>query len=514
MSGAPPPTLPDRAVPDRAVPDRAVPDRAVPASQPLIVASCRLPLVRADGGWELGPGGLASVLRSALAGRPCRWLGWTGRPDDQAELRIDGMDLEGVPLPTAAVEGGIDGFANTTLWPLLHDGLRPSPCDDHWWAEYRLLNQRFATRIAATAPFGAVAWVHDYHLFVVPRLLREARPDLRVGFFLHTPFPSPEVFRRLPWRREVLEGLLGADMIGVQDRRSLRHLTAMLLHLGCIDDVRHPCDTAASVRSRGRTIDIQAHPVQVNAADIAQEAGRPDVVTASRAWRSALGHPDHLLVGVDRLDYTKGIDLRLRAFGRALDRRLFPGRAAFVQVVAPSRGHVEGYRDLPEVVDAVVGSIAERHGDADGGPVHLIRRSVSRPELLALFLAADTAVVTPLCDGMNVVAKEFVAARADLGGALVLSEFAGAAEELDAAYLTNPYDIEHTAMVMRRSVADLAAVRRERMGRLRHAVLRTDAVGWADHILSSLRRPADDGIRAVAPPGNAGGRLGAGPDPW
>ena len=290
------------------------------------------------------------------------------------------------------------------------------------------VNRRFAEAAAEQAAPGATVWVHDYQLQLVPRMLRELRDDVRIGFFNHIPFPGYEIFAQLPWRRQVVEGLLGADLLGFQRRadatnflRACRRAVGLTTR-GSIVRVDGPGGT--------REIQAAAFPISIDAAGLTEIARRDDVRKRAREIRQALDEPSLVLLGVDRLDYTKGIVHRLRAYGELLnDGRLGP-RVVLVQVASPSRERVEAYQTLRDEVEVIVGRINGQHGEVGYSPVHYLHQSYPREEMAALYLAADVMLVTPLRDGMNLVAKEYVAARYDEGGTLVLSEFTGAADEL------------------------------------------------------------------------------------
>jgi trehalose 6-phosphate synthase len=451
----------------------------------LVIVANRLPVRRVPGavagrnrGWEPSPGGLASALVPVARRRGARWIGWSGAVDDDIEGIHDGIRFSGVPLGAAEIAGSYTGFSNTTIWPLFHDALRPSVFDDGFWDAYVQVNRRFAARVVAAAPRGATVWVHDYQLMLVPALVSAARPDLGVGFFLHIPFPAPELFRRLPWRRVLLDGLSGASLLGFQDHLSAANADATLR--------RHHCGRPASGHRAGTPV-TGVFPVGVDVAEIEDRVRSAEAARYRSFWRDRLGGATTVLLGVDRLDYTKGIDQRLAAFERLLDRgALDAASTRFVQVCAPSRAEVPGYREVRTRVEAAATRIAARHTTAAGSPLVLVDRAVTPAELVALMGLADVMVVTPLRDGMNLVAKEFVAARSDLGGALVLSEFAGAADELDAAHLVNPFDVEDIAAALHAALVEPPARRRDRMRVMRAVVCANTSGDWARRFLTAL----------------------------
>jgi trehalose 6-phosphate synthase len=413
------------------------------------------------------------------------WVGWPGATDSTDDhgsglpSDLDGVLLEPVELTGAQYEAYYEGYSNATIWPLYHDAIRPPVFDASWWPSYRAVNERFADEVAAVAAPGATVWVQDYHLQLVPAMLRARRPDVRIAFFLHIPFPPPELFRRLPRRREILEGMLGADLVGFQTRADMRNFARAARMF-----------TGASGRpptlSHGeRSVSIGAFPVAIDHRAIQRLAADERVIARSREIREELGSPDKLLLGVDRLDYTKGIDVRLDALAELLrNGSLKVPEHVFVQIAVPTRGNVDAYADLRDHVERQVGAINGEVATMGTPAVHYLHRSLPMEELVALYLAADVMVVTPLRDGMNLVAKEYVASRLDDSGALVLSEFAGAAHELTAAHLVNPHDI---CSIERAITAAVNGDNEQaRMRRLRKVVLQRDVRSWAAEMLAAL----------------------------
>jgi trehalose 6-phosphate synthase len=411
------------------------------------------------------------------------WVGWPGSTDGQQPGWIppdlDGVPLEPVDLNAAEFEAYYEGFANATIWPLYHDAIRPPVFDSSWWPSYQAVNERFADEVAQVAAPGAAVWVHDYHLQLVPEMVRERRPDVRIAFFLHIPFPPPELFRRLPQRREILEGLLGADLVGFQTNADMMNFVRAARSL-----------TGATGRApvlgfRGHSVRVGAFPVTIDHHTIQQHAADPKVIARSHEIREELGSPGKVLLGVDRLDYTKGIDLRLDALSELfrIGSLKVPDHV-FVQIAVPSRGNVDAYADLRDHVERQVGAINGDYATMGTPAVHYLHRSLPIEELVALYLAADVMIVTPLRDGMNLVAKEYVAARMFDTGALVLSEFAGAAHEMSAAHLVNPHDLWSLERAITAAVS--GDRERARMRRLRKVVLQRDVRSWATDVLAAL----------------------------
>jgi trehalose 6-phosphate synthase len=395
------------------------------------------------------------------------------------------MSLIPIPLSAREVELYYEGFSNATLWPLYHDVVATPVFDREMWETYRSVNQRFAEAAAEAAEEGAVVWVQDYQLQLVPAMLRKLRPDLRIGFFLHIPFPPTELFWRLPWRKELVEGLLGADLVGFQlpgGASNFRRLCRRLLGLPYKGN---------EIFLDDRVVTTQAFPISVDFAQLDSLVREPRIVDRAKEIRVELGDPEHVLLGVDRLDYTKGIGQRLEGFGELLkDGRLQPGEAVFVQIATPSRERVDEYRKLRDDIELQVGRINGEHAQLGYQPVWYFHQSYGHDELAALYLAADVMVVTPLRDGMNLVAKEYISCHHDLHGALVLSEFAGAADELRQAYLVNPYDVED---VKRQMLAAMRATPHElarRMRTMRRRVATYDVDRWASEFLTALESPA------------------------
>ncbi|GAA3656596.1 trehalose-6-phosphate synthase [Nonomuraea antimicrobica] len=456
----------------------------------LIVAN-RLPVDRTiepDGtaSWRRSPGGLVTALSPVMKRRHGAWAGWHGAPDEELEpFEQDGMSLIPIPLSAREVELYYEGFSNASLWPLYHDVVVTPVFEREMWETYRSVNQRFAQAAADAAEEGAVVWVQDYQLQLVPAMLRKLRPDLRIGFFLHIPFPPTELFWRLPWRKDLVEGLLGADLVGFQlpgGASNFRRLCRRLLGLPYKGN---------EIFLDDRTVTTQAFPISVDFAQLDSLVREPQIVARAKEIRVELGDPEHVLLGVDRLDYTKGIGQRLEGFGELLnDGRLHPGEAVFVQIATPSRERVEEYRKLRDDIELQVGRINGEHAQLGYQPVWYFHQSYDHEELAALYLAADVMVVTPLRDGMNLVAKEYVSCHHDLHGALVLSEFAGAADELRQAYLVNPYDVED---LKRQMLAAMRATPHElarRMRTMRRRVATYDVDRWASEFLTALESPA------------------------
>ncbi|MGW5664204.1 alpha,alpha-trehalose-phosphate synthase (UDP-forming) [Streptomyces sp. NPDC003758] len=440
--------------------------------------------------WQRSPGGLVSALEPILRARRGAWVGWAGTTGDTPVAFHDpDLRLHPVPLNESEYRDYYEGFSNATLWPLFHDAVAPPEFKQAWWQSYRQVNQRFAEHTAAVAAPGATVWIQDYQLMLVPALLRERRPDVRIGFFLHIPFPPPELFLQLPWRTEVVDGLLGADLVGFQLPGGARNFLQLVrrLHRGESVAGGQPTPVLGTVRLPGRTVRAGAFPISIDTAGLEALAHSEAVRERAQRIRHRLGGSRKIMLGVDRLDYTKGIDQRLRAFeGLLAKNRITAQDTVLVQIATPSRERVEHYRRQRARVEAQVGRINGTFGQVGRVPVHYLHTTVDRTELAALYQAADVMLVTPLRDGMNLVAKEFVAARPDLGGALVLSEFAGAAHELPQALLVNPHHLSELEDTMAAALDLEERERRHRMRELRRHVRERDVHHWARSFLSAL----------------------------
>jgi trehalose 6-phosphate synthase len=458
-----------------------------------VVVANRLPVdeVATAGGrsWRRSPGGLVTALHPVLAAQHGTWVGWPGNaaaPQDPTPqpFELDGMRLRPVNLSPDEVERYYEGFSNSSLWPLYHDAIETPAYRRSWWESYRRVNQRFAEATADQAAEGGTVWVQDYQLQLVPAMLRALRPDLKIGFFLHIPFPPVELFMQLPRRAEILRGLLGADLVGFQRPLAAQNFLRLTRHLLGLRP------RGAGVEMDGRIVHAAAFPISIDVAEIEGLAASPLVRARAEQIRAELGEPKTVILGVDRLDYTKGIEQRFKSYRELLaEDRLSVPETVMVQVATPSRERVEHYQALRVKVEREVGRINGDYGRVGVPAVHYLHQSYSRSELVALYCAADVMMVTPLRDGMNLVAKEYVAARVDLGGALVLSEFAGAAGELRQAFLCNPHDLQSVKDSLLRAVHVDQSEASRRMRAMRRHLRAHDVRHWANSFLSALGVP-------------------------
>jgi trehalose 6-phosphate synthase len=463
--------------------------RKDPPTASFVVIANRLPVDRvenADGTitWRTSPGGLVTAFEPIMQGHEGgAWVGWPGAPGEELEPFLEnGMLLVPVTLTDQDVENYYEGFSNGTLWPLYHDVIAHPEFRREWWDAYVAVNERFAEEAAMVAERDAIVWVQDYQLQLVPQMLRARRPDLRIGFFLHIPFPPYELFNQLPWRNEILEGLLGADLVGFQLSGGAQNFVRLVRTRLNLQTQRDQIQTRD-----GRTVVARAYPIAIDSRAMHELALRPEIGKRAEEIRRNMGDPQTLVLGVDRLDYTKGLLERIRAFGELCADGLIDSEAvAFVQIATPSRERVEQYRQLRDDIDRLVGRINGDMGRLGRVPITYLHTSFPRHEMAALYRAADIMVVTPLRDGMNLVAKEFVACRTGDNGGLVLSEFAGAARELRQAYLVNPYDINQLKQRIVQAITDHPREHARRMKALRRQVFENDIDRWASSFLADL----------------------------
>jgi trehalose 6-phosphate synthase len=448
--------------------------RSFDTGRPLVIAANRLPVSRGPSGWTPSPGGLVRALLPLLRVTGGNWVGWTGEADDApAPFTHDGVRLHPVKVTASEVQDYYEGFANDTLWPLYHDALRDSTYDARHWSAYLAVNERFAETLAEVAPPEAIVWIHDYHLQLVPQMLRDRRSDLVIGFFFHIPFPPVELFMRLPWRTEIAAGLAGCDLVGFQRAINAANFTTV-------------CEDLLWRQPR-----VGSYPISIDVEELeAVAAGRATRQLTNR-YRSRLGEPEVVLLGVDRLDYTKGITQRLRAFESLLeDGTLDAERCVMVQVATPTREGVETYQTERREIEQLISEINGCYGRLGYPAIHYLYRNLPLEELVPLYRTGDVMLVTPLRDGMNLVAKEYVTTRLDGDGVLVLSEFAGAADELTDAVLVNPHDGKALREAIITAVEMHRHERRARMARLREVVRQSDVQGWAERFLADLSAAA------------------------
>jgi trehalose 6-phosphate synthase/phosphatase len=472
----------------------------------LLVVSNRLPVsIKKDDDGHLSAapssGGLVSALNPILSEHGGTWVGSTGIASageaHNAEVRrvlataTRGTSVRYLPVFLSGEEhtNFYEGFSNEVLWPLFHDLQSRCNFAPRYWEFYQVVNQRFAAASLKASQPGDVIWIQDYQLMDVAKQIRQKRPDCSLAFFMHIPFPAPDIFEKLPWRRSILEGLLEHDLLGMQTPRDERNLVACIRTFLPGAEVERGHDYRR-VTYRSRQSRIQAFPISIDFAQFAEGAASPEVGRRAFEIRRHLNGV-RIAIGVDRLDYTKGIPERLRAFARFLrDYPVMRGRVSLYQVVVPSRESITGYRRLKHEIEQLVAQINGEHSQPGWIPVHYVHRSLPRKELLALYRAASLALVTPLKDGMNLVSKEYCAARTENDGVLILSEFAGAAPELSrGALLVNPYDELGVAEALNRALVMEPQEQRRRMMRMRAWIRRHDILHWRDSFFAALDGP-------------------------
>ena len=461
-----------------------------------VVVANRLPIdmeLQPDGTvvFKRSPGGLVTALEPLLRRNRGAWIGWPGVVDAAEDPIVEnGLHLHPVRLDDDDVSDYYEGFSNATLWPLYHDLIVKPVYERRWWDRYVDVNRRFAEATSRAAAPGATVWVQDYQLQLVPKMLRSLRPDLTIGFFMHIPCPPVEIFMQMPWRTEIIEGLLGADLVGFHLAGGAQNFLLLARRLAGAETSR----ASIGVRSRfgevdlgHRKVKVGAFPISIDSAELDLRARDVNIRRRAKEIRAELGNPRKILLGVDRLDYTKGIEVRLRAFAELLaEGRAKRDDTVLIQLATPSRERVDSYRLLRNDIEKQVGHINGEYSEVGHQVVRYMHRAVPRDELIAFFVASDVMLVTALRDGMNLVAKEYVACRSDLGGALVLSEFTGAAAELRQAYLTNPHDPEGVKDAIESALNQTPEEGRRRMRALRRQVLTHDLDRWARSFLDAL----------------------------
>ncbi len=465
-------------------------DALGPVDAPLLLVANRLPLARHQGVWRPSSGGLVTALTPVVERVGGSWIGW----DEDAEgvpSRVDGLncDLHAVDLEPELVEGYYHGFTNRTLWPLFHDLVVQPVIDRSWWRSYVTVTARFADKVSEVieaSPTQPIVWIQDYHLLMLPQLLRERFPDLRIGMFLHIPFPAPELFARLPWRESLLGGMLAADSLGFHTEQYRDNFLRTVQRV--MPDATVLGDTI--MREDNRRVRAVSHPISIDTEDFSALARDPATDAEVAALREQFGDRK-VLLGVDRLDYTKGIRHRLQALELLLEQRPhLRGTFVFVQIAVPSRDDVEEYRRLRTQVETEVGRINGRFTEPGHDvPVHYLHRSIDRTRLAAYYRIADVMCVTPLKDGMNLVAKEFVTVRdaTDGDGVLVLSEFCGTAHEFGHdAVRCNPFDVEGLATLMEGALELAPEDRRARIARMAQVVRDNDVFRWVEDELGAI----------------------------
>jgi trehalose 6-phosphate synthase/phosphatase len=468
----------------------------------LIIVSNRLPVrmvQRDDGSLDITPssGGLVTAMTPILRQRGGLWVGWPGiETDNQDVLAASLADLaaktgyafEPVSLSPEEHDAYYLGFSNEILWPLFHDLQSRANFEGSYWDAYQQVNRKFAEAIVRVAEPEDMVWIHDYHLMLVASELKKLGYRGRTEFFLHTPFPPADIFAKLPWRSEILESLLEHDAVGFQAERDRENYLQCIAHFVPDATVTEE-DGLSLVRSENREACVGAFPISIDYDHFVNLAGSESAdQEVRRLWQRFEGR--HLILGVDRLDYTKGIPHRIRAFDHLLaNHPELHGKVTLLQLVVPSRDIIPEYANLKSEIDQLVGEINGTYTRAGWVPIHYMFRSLPQAELVALYRLADTMLVTPLKDGMNLVAKEYCASNLEGRGCLILSEFAGAAEQMQKhALMVNPYDTGGVADAIRTAYYMREDERRERMASLRANIQTEDIFWWVDAFMEAAER--------------------------
>lgn len=460
----------------------------------LIVVANRLPITlkRTGDGWlsEKSPGGLATALTTVLKRSKGIWVGWSGdtseiADDDRHNMIARWFERDryvAVDLAPDVAHGFYEGYSNETLWPLFHQFPSLLRFDQNHWTSYVRANEIFRDQILKHYLPGDLIWIHDYHLMLLPQLLRQALPDAGIGFFLHIPFPSSSIFRILPKREELLRGLLGADYLAFHTYRYLQHFRGSILRILGLGSQMDQVEYGT------RAVRLEALPIGIAPAEFSGLLANDEKTKSHLSELKKRFQGRRLILGVDRLDYTKGIPERLRAFRRLLsDYPKWRGKVVLVQVAVPSRERLRMYTRLRKEVGELVSEINGEWGTAEWSPIIYLRRNLPRAELTALYAAADVALITALRDGLNLVAKEYVACKPNGDGVLILSEFAGAAAEMGEAIMINPYDEERTAAAIDRALSLPPVQRRDRMSALYRRVETNNVFAWSNRFVRNLQ---------------------------
>ena len=459
----------------------------------LAIVSNRLPVSvsRTDDGelvFSPSSGGLATAM-SSLDQEDMVWIGWPGIASDdlsadekvEIEKELAQQGCYPVFLTNEEIELFYEGYANDTLWPLFHYFQGLARFDDSYWEAYRTVNQRYATAVETVTRADSLVWVHDYHLMLLPAYLRESSPGLSIGFFLHIPFPSFEIFRSLPERKELLEGLLGADLIGFHIYDYARHFLSSCLRLLGISSYQ------GRLEYGGRVIQTEAYPIGIDYAKFRKTLRLAETKRATSAIKDMYKN-QRIMVSIDRLDYSKGIPGRLEALATLLERYPeYRGRIKLVMISVPSRTEVETYKQLRDQIEQTVSRINGEFGTVDWAPIPYQFQNRPFEEVVALYAAADIALVTPIRDGMNLVAKEYVASQGKDPGTLILSEMTGAADELPEAVLINPNDTDSIAEGIHAALKFSKRERQRRMSAMQKRLKSYDVRIWANDFLSGLK---------------------------
>lgn len=470
------------------------------------IVSNRLPLSikKEDDSFNLSPsvGGLATGMRSIYKEYGGKWIGWPGLSKDDLTddelLTIDeklvGEDCLAVHLTSEEINLYYEGFSNNVIWPLFHYFAQFIDYNPEYWEAYQKVNHKFAQKALEIVEDGDIVWIHDYQLLLVPEMIKSVKPNVTIGFFLHIPFPSFEVFRILPWRNELIKGMLGADLIGFHTYDYERHFFSSVRRL-----LGHEI-SFNEIHLEDRIILADAFPMGIDydkfetkAKAIAHKSLQERSELHRELEKYFLVSPDRkLILSIDRLDYTKGIPNRLNAFEKFLNKYPeFRNKVSLIMLVVPSRDEVEQYKLLKSEVDELVGRINGQYGGVNYTPVWYFYRSLPFDNLIELYSTSDVALITPVRDGMNLVAKEYIASRINQSGVLIISEMAGAVKEMGEAIIINPNNEEEIADAIHQALTMEMEEQRRRMRYLQDRIRRYDVFKWSGEFIKSLKKVED-----------------------
>lgn len=456
-----------------------------------IIVSNRLPVkvVKNDNGeliYQASEGGLATGLGSIYKKGNNLWIGWPGRFFKQKEKRLEAkqklesQNMKPVFLTQEEITLYYEGFSNETLWPNFHYFNQYALYKKSYWEAYEKANQKFCDEILSELKPGDRVWVHDYQLMLVPQMIRQRKPDVSIGFFLHIPFPSFEVFRLLPWRRQLLDGVLGSDLIGFHTYDDMRHF------LSAVSRICYISNHHGQIQKDRRTVVTDSFPIGIDYDKYASQAAEPDTLSREIEYRTSLGDQKFIL-SIDRLDYSKGIPARLQIFDIFLKKHPeYQGKVSLMMIVVPSRDSVEKYKDLKEEVDLLVGRINGKYGTVNWIPIHYFYRSFPLEDLSAFYRMADVAMVTPMRDGMNLVCKEYLASKLDQKGVLILSEMAGASKELSDALIVNPNDKQQVVDALFRALTMTEDEQKKHISIMQETLKKFNIHHWVNLFLGKL----------------------------
>jgi len=455
-----------------------------------IIVSNRLPVkISEENGeytYKASEGGLATGLGSIYREGDNIWIGWPGLPISKGEDRqlieqnLAKESMKPVFLTPKEIEDYYEGFSNETLWPNFHYFNQYIVYNEELWKAYQKVNKKFAQAVIDVMEPEDTIWVHDYQLLLLPELLRQHSPKLSIGFFLHIPFPSYESFRLLPWRRELLNGMLGADFLGFHTYDDMRHFLSSVNRLAGLGN------SNGQINVDSRKVMVDALPMGIDYDKYKNSAASPETLAREVRYRTSIGSSD-LILSIDRLDYSKGIPQRLKAFELFLKRYPeFREKVSLLMVVVPSRDSVGKYKELKEEIDLLVGRINGHFGRLNWTPIHYFYRSFPLPALSAFYRMAKVGLVTPMRDGMNLVCKEFIASKLDKKGVLILSEMAGASKELSDAILINPNDLEQFVGALKDALEMPEKQQIQQMNTMQKSLQRYNIHRWVNLFMERL----------------------------